>query len=78
MNEYHRLKVYDTGFVFDPTTGWTFMLNETGLSILKEFRKGSGEDGAAEQLVRECEISLPVALRDVANFSFNLSSLGLS
>ncbi|MCP3953056.1 MAG: PqqD family protein, partial [Desulfobacterales bacterium] len=58
MNGYRRLKVYDTGFAFDPTTGWTFMLNETGLVILKEFRKGCGENAAAERLVREREISL--------------------
>ncbi|MCP3952515.1 MAG: PqqD family protein, partial [Desulfobacterales bacterium] len=67
-----------TGFAFDPTTGWTFMLNETGLVILKEFRKGCGENAAAERLVREREISLPAAQRDVADFSSNLSALGLS
>ena len=78
MNGYCRLKVYDTGFAFDPTTGSTFMLNETGLAILKEFRKGCGEDAAAERLVRDCEISLLAAQRDVADFSSNLSSLGLS
>lgn len=78
MNGYCRLKVYDTGFVFDPTTGCIFMLNETGLAILKEFRKGSGEDATAERLVREREISLPAAQRDVADFSSKLRSLGLS
>ncbi len=78
MNGYCRLKVYDTGFAFDPTTGSIFMLNETGLAIVKQLRKGCGEESAAEKLVSECEISLPAAQRDVADFSSNLSSLGLA
>ena len=78
MKKYSRLQLYDTGFAFDPTTGGTFMLNETGLAILKELRKGCSEDAVAQQLLDEREISLPEAQKDVADFSSNLSSLGLS
>ena len=36
-----RLAVSESGFVFDPTTGHSFVVNETGLVVLRRLQAGS-------------------------------------
>jgi len=44
------LAVSDTGFVFDPFTGTTFTVNQTGLCLLHAFKEGLGRKEAVERL----------------------------
>ena len=44
------LAVSDTGFVFDPFTGTTFTVNQTGLCLLYAFKEGLGRREAVDRL----------------------------
>jgi len=45
-----ELAVSDTGFVFDPYSGLTFSVNETGRFILQHLKQGEGADAVAAAL----------------------------
>jgi PqqD family protein of HPr-rel-A system len=72
------LAIADTGFVFDPRSGYTFTVNPTGLAILRELKAGRSvaEAAAAVQDAFELEGGEDVA-RDVDDFILRLREQGL-
>ncbi|MCA9705318.1 MAG: PqqD family protein [Myxococcales bacterium] len=44
------LAVSGTGFLFDPHTGSTFSVNETGLAVLEGLRTGEGREAILARL----------------------------
>lgn len=62
------MAVSDTGFVFDPSTGQTFLLNKTGLRIVRMMQEGIEIEKTSEQLEEEFEITRKDALEDVKEF----------
>jgi PqqD family protein of HPr-rel-A system len=73
-----ELAVSETGFVFDPRTGATFSVNQTGLVVLTALRGQSGPGDIAEAL-RERFEGTPSDVREhVEDFLHALRQLGVS
>lgn len=51
------LRISDHGLVLDPSTGHSFKLNPTGLTILKLMAEGENEDGIFEKVSVEYQLS---------------------
>jgi hypothetical protein len=81
VNEYTRklsqLAISAEGFVFNPATGDSFQVSETGLAVLNGLRDGRTDDEIARELAGSYEVSLEEARRDLADFQGSLKSLGL-
>jgi len=71
------LHLADSGFLFDPYTGLTYGLNETGLAVLRWLRDGLAPAAAAERLAREFDVPEPTARADVQEFYDKLGQEGL-
>lgn len=64
-----ELAVSDTGFIFDPYSGFTFSVNETGRFILERLKAGDGVEAVAAALGDAFELSpRDDAARDVHEF----------
>ncbi len=51
-----NIAVSDTGFVFDPSTGESFTVNEVGQEIIKMMQEGLSFDQISEQITKEYDI----------------------
>ncbi len=51
-----NLALSDTGFLFDPTTGESFTLNETAQEILKLLKEGKDFDAIATEITSRYDI----------------------
>lgn len=67
-----RLAVSETGFIFDPQTGQSYTLNQTGMLALDLIKRGSDIENAARYLADEYEVSIEVAASSLEAFLFQL------
>ncbi|OAQ20357.1 HPr-rel-A system PqqD family peptide chaperone [Thermosulfurimonas dismutans] len=72
-----RLAISDEGFVFDPETGNSYTVNETGLFILQKLKEGLSPTAIVEAILEEYEVSPEEAERDVEEFLEGLRRFGL-
>ncbi len=72
-----RLAISEEGFVFDPETGNSYTVNETGLLILKKLREGLSPEEIAGIMNEEYGISREEALRDIQDFLESMARFGL-
>jgi len=72
------LAISDTGFVFDPSTGNTFLLNETGIFILRKLVQGCERDAVVEALVEEYDVDAEQAGRDLADILIQMQEFGMA
>lgn len=72
-----NIAISDSGFIFQPTTGETFTLNETGKTIFKYFQQKRNLDEIINSLLDEYEIDRLTLERDLEDFIFRLKSLNL-
>jgi hypothetical protein len=72
-----RLTLPSEGLAFDPSTGDTFMVNDSGKRILKAFQIGRNKGDIIRMLREEFQISQEDAERDVADFHGCLHHLQL-
>ncbi|NPA13166.1 MAG: HPr-rel-A system PqqD family peptide chaperone [Aquificae bacterium] len=77
MDRLSQLAINDEGFVFDPITGESFTVNQTGLFILKLLKEGKTPEEIVSQLVENFEVSPETAERDVVDFIEKLRSYRL-
>lgn len=63
-----RLAVSESGFVFDPVSGQSFSVNETGLVILRLAQHEENLEQLTEQLVEQFDASSVEIKRDVQDF----------
>jgi PqqD family protein of HPr-rel-A system len=77
MEKLKRLAINEEGFAFDPETGNSFVLNQTGLFIIKKLREGLSEEEVLKQLLNEFEVDEETARRDFYDFLEQLRILGL-
>lgn len=77
MQKLSRLAINDEGFVFNPNTGDSYQVSETGLFIIGALRKGQPEEAVALALTEKYDVTLQDAQRDVADFLGNLKHFGL-
>jgi len=68
MNKLKQLAINEEGFVFDPTTGNSYVVNQTGLFILKKLREGLNDEGIIKALTEEFEVDENTARRDFYDF----------
>ncbi|RTZ68517.1 MAG: PqqD family protein [Aquificaceae bacterium] len=77
MEKLKRLAINEEGFAFDPETGNSFVLNQTGLFIVKKLREGLSEEEVISELLKEFEVDEETARRDFYDFMEQLRILGL-
>lgn len=63
-----RLAVSESGFVFDPVSGHSFTVNETGLAILRALQKNRRIDALREALQTEFDVDGTTLDRDLLEF----------
>jgi len=63
-----RLAISESGFIFDPETGHSFSVNETGMFILKELQNNQNPSQVQQAIVNSYEISNRDAERDLIEF----------
>ena len=73
-----RLTLPSDGIAFDPTTGDTFVVNDSGSRILKAFQTGSTQEEVIGFLRDEYLVTREDAERDVTDFHGRLRTLGLT
>ncbi|PAW91550.1 MAG: HPr-rel-A system PqqD family protein [Pedosphaera sp. Tous-C6FEB] len=78
MNRLSQLALSDEGFVFDPQTGDSFQVSETGIAVLRALKEGRSDEETAPQLVADFEVSLEEARRDCTDFRSQLKNFGLA
>ena len=73
-----QLAINESGFVFDPVTGHTFTLNDTGLAVLQRLKDGLHPDVLPDEIAEQFELdgSEDVS-RDVDDFVNRLREHGL-
>jgi hypothetical protein len=62
------LAINQTGFIFDPTTGYSYNANETAVQIINQLIEGIEVEQVVKQLTEEYEVARDEALSDVAYF----------
>jgi len=70
-----RLAISESGFVFDPASGQSFTVNETGLTLIRLLQKNSDIQLVIEQLRQEYDIGTPELERDIEDFQDELGEL---
>ncbi len=77
MGKLERLAINDEGFIFDPETGNSYTVNQTGLFIIKLLKEGKNEEEIVKALTEEFEIGEDEAKRDLVDFLEQLRLYGL-
>ena len=73
-----QLAINDSGFVFDPLTGHTFTLNDTGLAVVRALKHGKELEKIVAELGDDFELDGAEDLaRDVEDFMSRLKEHGL-
>lgn len=63
-----RLAVSESGFVFDPFSGHSFTVNETGLEILRSLQQGTDFSVLQDRLADEYDVDRMSIDRDLLEF----------
>lgn len=74
---FKNLAVSETGFVFDPQTGNSFVVNQLGIEILNCFKKDMNEKEIIQYILDNYEINYDQVKRDFDNFLLKLNQYGL-
>ncbi len=77
MSKIAHLAMNDEGFVFDPSTGDSYMLNTTGLFILKKLRDEKSLSEIVKSLVDQYNIAPDEAERDTNDFLGQLKQMSV-
>ena len=73
-----RLALSESGFVFDPVSGQSFTVNDTGLALLRLLQKSSDEQQILQRLAEDYSGNPDDMARDLEEFSASLQQqLGL-
>ncbi len=77
MQRLSQIAINDEGFLFDPVTGGSYTVNQTGLFILKALKEGKKAEEIPALLTEEFEVDYETAQRDTVDFVEKLRSYGL-
>ncbi len=77
MDRISHLALNEEGFIFDPLTGESFTVNQTGLFILKRLKEGKKERDIIEEITDTFDVSKEEAERDLTDFIEKLRSYRL-
>ncbi len=65
---FKRLALSDSGFVFDPVTGKSYTVNDTGFWLIKQLQKNSNLDILQTQITHEFNGDVKIIERNVMEF----------
>ena len=65
---FKRLALSDSGFVFDPVTGKSYTVNDTGFWLIKQLQKNSNLDVLHTQITHEFNGDVKIIERNVMEF----------
>lgn len=68
-----RLALSDTGFAFDPVSGDSFTLNQTGLALFRIFLRHRALPEVLAEVARTFAVDPREAERDIHDFAVQLS-----
>ena len=77
MGNLSQLAINDEGFIFNPLTGESWTVNQTGLFILKNLKEGKSQEEIAQLLSQEFDIDIETAQRDLIDFLDKMRSYKL-
>jgi len=80
MRKYHipeYIAISDSGFLFLPSTGETFTLNQIGKDIFKMIQSGKDDDAIFEQITAEYDVEKQTLEKDFSDFIQQLKSYSL-
>lgn len=77
MNKILSLVINESGFTFDPFTGETYTVNQTGNFVIRNLREGISVDKIAKELIKEYDISYEKVYTDILEFRNQLVIYGL-
>lgn len=69
-----RLALSENGFVFDPASGQSFTVNETGLAVLRLAQQENDFETLVSKLVMQFDTDAAEIKRDVPDFATRLKS----
>lgn len=72
---YHRLALSENGFVFDPVSGQSFTVNETGIELLRLLQKSADMQQVQKTLTEIYDAQPNELERDIKDFTSSLSEL---
>jgi hypothetical protein len=68
------LAISESGFIFDPNTGHTFTVNETGLEIIRHLKDNKGLEEIVAAIASDYEAGSEMIYKDVVQFLGQLRS----
>ena len=77
MRRCTHLALNHQGFVFDPTTGDSYVANSVGLAILEQLREGRSDVDIVAHVAEHFTVAPSEARRGVCDFLARLRSFGL-
>jgi hypothetical protein len=72
-----NIAISDSGFIFLPSTGETFTLNEIGKQIFKLLQAKKTIEEISSEILKEYDIDSLTLERDIEDFILRLKSLNL-
>ena len=72
-----QLAMNDNGFVFDPSSGYSYTANETGLAILKMLAAGQTKDEIRTAILQDYEVSADNFYSDFDHYTLMLEAFNL-
>ncbi|MDD4632148.1 MAG: PqqD family protein [Proteiniphilum sp.] len=78
MNIRKNIAVSETGFIFNPLTGDSFSVNETGLFVLQKLKEEENEETILKAFQEEFELDRNTAEIDLNDFLSMLKSYQLT
>jgi len=72
-----NLAISDSGFLFFPTTGETFTLNELGKQIIQGLHDGKDSEKIIEQIMEKFDADRETVERDLDDFLSQLKNYDL-
>jgi hypothetical protein len=72
-----NLAISESGFLFLPTTGETFTVNETGRLVLQAMQSGKSDAEVLQLIADEFDVDRTLAERDVQDFLAQLKQYKL-
>ncbi len=78
MNIRKNIAVSENGFIFNPLTGDSFSVNQTGVFILRKMKEGDSDEDIMKALQEEYELDTYTAEKDLYDFLSLLKSYQLT
>ncbi|MEO0072641.1 MAG: PqqD family protein [candidate division WOR-3 bacterium] len=72
-----ELAISESGFIFDPQTGNSYVTNELGREIIIRLRDGVTEKDLFKYILENYDVSLEELMRDYEAFLLRLKQYGL-